>query len=50
MTSVQNEIHYSIAWDILKKLLLDGVITKDEYNTAHSLVIEKYRPMTVHRL
>jgi hypothetical protein len=49
MTNVQNELRYAIAWTILKKLLLDGLITQEEYDAAHRIVAEQYCPLAVCR-
>jgi hypothetical protein len=49
MINVQNELRYAIAWNILKKLLLDGVLSEAEFDVAHQFVVEQYGPMTVRR-
>lgn len=49
MINVQNELRYAIAWSILKKLLLDGVINESEYDAAHQFVAKQYSPVAVRR-
>lgn len=49
MINVQNELKYAIAWSILKKLLLDGVLSEAEFDAAHQFVVEQYGPMSVRR-
>lgn len=47
MTNPQNELSYHIAWSILRQLLEKGLLTRQEFDAAHKLVVEKYRPLTV---
>ena len=49
MINVQNELRYAIAWSILKKLLMDGVLSQVEFDVAHQFVAEQYGPMAVRR-
>lgn len=43
----ENEIQYSIARGILRKLLRQGVITQEEYQTAHDVVAGRFKPLSV---
>jgi len=49
MINTQNELRYVIAWSILKKLLLDGLLAQEEYDAAHRIVAEQYCPLAVRR-
>lgn len=50
MVDTQNEIKYSVAFSILKKLLMDGLITRAEFEIAHGVVADRFCPLAVCRL
>ena len=50
MVDMQNEIKYSVAFSILKKLYLDGLIDLSEFEIAHRVVADRFCPMAVRRL
>lgn len=43
----ENEILYSMARGILRKMLRMQVISEDEYAIAHSVVARRFRPLSV---
>lgn len=50
MVNIQNEIKYKIALGMLKKLLADGLLNREEFDAAHRVVISRYSPIAVCRL
>lgn len=50
MVNAQNEIRYRVAFGILKRLYADGLLNNDEFDVAHGVVIDRYRPIAVCRL
>lgn len=40
-----NELHYRIAADYVRKLLLDGLLTEVEYRIAENRLAERYNPL-----
>ncbi len=50
MINTQNEIKYRIAFGMLKKLVLDGLLTREEFDAAHSIIADRFCPEAVCRL
>lgn len=50
MVDIQSEIKYSVAFNILKKLYMDGLIDLTEFEIAHRVVADRFCPLTVRRL
>lgn len=50
MVNTQNEIRYRVAFGILKRLLIDGLLDSSEFEVAHGVVIDRYQPIAVCRL
>jgi len=50
MLNTQNEIKYQIAVGILYKLFAENHIDRDEYDVAHTVIIERFAPCAVRRL
>lgn len=50
MVDVQNEIKYSVAFNILKKLYMDGLIDLAEFEITHRVVADRFCPLAVRRL
>jgi len=42
MIHAQNEIKYRVAVGMLQKLSEDGLLTQDEFNVAHGVVVNRY--------
>lgn len=47
MIDIQNEIKYRVALGMLRKLFLGGMLTQDEFDVAHRVVITRYCPANV---
>lgn len=50
MINTQNEIKYCIAFGILKRLLDDGSLNRQEFDTAHRVIADRFGPEAVRRL
>lgn len=40
-----NELNYSISMRFLKGLLRDGLFSDEEYETAHRVLLKRYKPL-----
>lgn len=40
-----NEVYYQAALNVLKRLLKQGLITKEEYKKIDQLNVEKWKPL-----
>lgn len=47
MIDIQNEIKYCAAWQIIRSLLLEGAITREEFDAANKILARKFRPLAV---
>lgn len=47
MVNIQNEIKYRMAMEMLNKLFMDGLLNREEFDTAHSVIISRYSPAAV---
>lgn len=50
MINIQNEIKYAVAYAMLKKLYMDGMMSAEEFAAAHKTVIYRFGPEAVRRL
>jgi BMFP domain-containing protein YqiC len=50
MVDIQNEIKYCAAWQIIRNLLLEGAITREEFDAANEILARKFRPLAVRGL
>jgi len=48
MVDIQNEIKYRVALNMLRKLYIDGMLTQDEFDIAHSVVVSRYCPANIY--
>ena len=47
MINIQNEIRCRVALGMLKSLLMDGLLNREEFDVAHGVVISRYCPAAV---
>ncbi len=50
MTDIQNEIRYCAAWQIIRTLLLDGAISREEFDAANEILAGRFRPLAVRQV